>query len=128
MNEYDKILQKLITKSNKDLISVLNVGSHVRGDSDDLSDYDFILIWENLQNHIWQEGACRINGKKCGIRNITYHNLDNHNWTQLERHSFSFSKIEYDPNNLMQNIIKRKCMWEKDERLSLFCELLFELS
>ncbi len=107
---YQKILNGFISEANSGLLSVVNVGSLVRGTDDFNSDYDFILIWDDLMNNIWPEGACRIEDFKCGIRNVTYNSLKQKEWSQLERHSYEHSKIEYDPKSIMSKLIEEKCI------------------
>ena len=116
--EYKIVLDNL---TNSKPLAVLNVGSLVRGNFDDLSDFDFILIWNDLANNPWPEGACRINGQKCGIRNVTFNSLQNKEWSQLERHAYSFATTESDPQNLAGPLMKEKCVWRKNERLDIFC-------
>jgi len=122
------IIERLVKGPLKKPAAVLSVGSVVRGCSDRLSDLDFVIVWKRLKDNIWPEGACRVNGQKCGIRNTTFDSLSSRNWSQIERHAYSFAKIEYDPQNLMRALIKEKCVWQKGEKVNLFCEGLFKLS
>jgi hypothetical protein len=109
-------------------LALLNVGSLARGNSDDMSDFDFIIVWNKPADITWQEGACRINGQKCGIRNVIYASLKDKPWSQIERHSYPLAKIEYDPLDLLPPLIREKCVWEKGERVDLFCEVMFKAS
>lgn len=122
------ILERLVNKPRNKPLAVLNVGSLVRDNSDRLSDFDFVIIWNEIEDNIWPEGACRIDGQKCGIRNTTFGSLASREWSQIERHSYSFAKIEHDPQGLVEPIIKEKCVWRAGERIDLFCEFLFRIS
>lgn len=128
MNIYKETIRKILTESDNSLLSIVTVGSIPRGNDDKLSDYDFLLIWDKKIKADSPEGACRMNNKKCGIRNFTYQDLEKRKWSQVEKFSFTHSIIEYDPKNLLPGLIKNKCVWEKGERVELFCKLLFELS
>lgn len=126
--EYSRIVDKLLSMCNSNLVGMACVGSIARGNNDNLSDYDFVLIWENLNVLPWPEGAFRIKNNKLGIRNVVLSDLEQRRWSQIERHAFTYSKIEYDPENILPQLIKSKCIWYPKERLRLFCDFLFRIS
>lgn len=128
MKDYLQIAKKLQHESNDYLEGILVVGSIARGNNDSLSDYDFILIWEDKVSNKWPEGACRIEGIKCGIRNVSLKLLSQRQWSQIEKHSYSFAKIEYDKKEQIKELIYQKCVWESNERINLFCDLIFHAS
>ncbi len=114
--------------SNKDLISIALVGSYARGTQDKYSDIDFVCVYEDNPSPIFVEGKNKINGFQCGVRNIPLKYLEKRDWSQIEKHAYTYSKIIYEKNNQFNQLIKEKCVWRNNELKGLFSDTLVKLS
>ena len=127
--KYEEIVKVILNSaSSVDLISLVNVGSYARGNYDSLSDLDFILVWKNEKKYPLGEGVFKMQDVNIGLRNVSYNEMSSREWSQIERHSYSFTNINYDLDKQFSTLIKKKCIWYPNERLTLFCDNLFHLS
>ena len=122
------VIEQLITSEGENLLSIILVGSEARRDSDEYSDYDLVCVYETLRNPLFHEGTHLIKEKVFGFRNIPISFLEKKAFTQVQKHAYKHSKILYDSQGKLQELLKRKCVFEKKERLNLFCNYLVKLS
>lgn len=127
-NIYSDILKFILDRKTKELIGVMTAGSVGRGNDDDSSDYDFVLIYYDTFKPIFPEGRNIILGRKCGIRNIPLSFLKDKPLTPFIKHACLTSKVEYDPKSEIKNLVKKRCIWKEEERAREFINNLVKLS
>lgn len=128
MNKINEVVKEIQRHGQNNLYGILLVGSRGRKDFDIFSDYDLICIYKNTTNLLFSEGTSLIEGNIYGFRNVPYDYLANKNFNQIEKHAYVNSKILFDKNGKIKSLIRDKCIWNKNERLNLFCDYLVKLS
>lgn len=126
------MIEQLIGTRGRDddnLIGTVEVGSVGRKDNDDYSDIDVVFIYQERPSApVLPEGVSLQEGKLIGARNIPYAFLKARTWSQVEKHAYTNSRLVFDREGVVRDLISEKAVWQQGERLRLFCDNLVKLS